>query len=68
MIQIELPGKGSTGRPKQRFMDEVNEDMKIVSVTRKMQVTEKVRKFTVSTPNWEKTKEEKKLYYYCSLA
>ena len=32
MLSLELPGKRSRGRPKRRFMDAVNEDMKVAGV------------------------------------
>ena len=32
MLELELPGKRSRGRPKRRFMDVVREDIKVVGV------------------------------------
>ena len=34
MIDMELPGKRKRGRPKRRYMDMVNEDMRALGLTR----------------------------------
>ena len=33
MLRIELPGKRKRGRPNQRYMDAVGEDMAVIEVT-----------------------------------
>ncbi|XP_051788831.1 uncharacterized protein LOC127529414 [Erpetoichthys calabaricus] len=60
MLRIELPGKRKRGRPKQRFMDVVREDMQVMGVTEQDAEDRKIWKKMIrcGNPQREQPKEE----------
>ncbi|KAK4292542.1 hypothetical protein Pmani_034705 [Petrolisthes manimaculis] len=62
MLEIDLPGRRKKGRPKRRFMDAVNKDMRVVRVIEE-DVDDKLGKVDMAMvdPLWRPKDEDVKI-------